>query len=61
MTSILLKAALATVLAVVSGLGLIAISGSIIFADIKAPDARALAQDNAAGATKPMIFTGPEH
>jgi hypothetical protein len=37
MTSLIVKFALATALAVASGAGLIGLSGMIIFADLKAP------------------------
>jgi hypothetical protein len=59
MTSLLMKVALAAVLTIVSGLGLIAVSGSIIFADIDRPDPAALVQDAVSSGTKPMSFTGP--
>lgn len=59
MTSLLLKVALAAVLTLASGVGLIAISGSIIFADINRPDPAALVQDQISNAAKPMTFSGP--
>ena len=45
MTSLLLKVALAAALTIASVVGLIAISGSIIFADIKAPEPASVVQD----------------
>lgn len=59
MTSLLLKVMLAAVLTIASVVGLVAISGSIIFADINAPNPTAIAQDKISGGSKPMTLTGP--
>jgi hypothetical protein len=58
MTSLLLKVALAAGLTIASVVGLIAISGSIIFADLKT-DPASIVQDSASGPAQPPIFSGP--
>lgn len=63
MTSLLVKAALATALTVATIAGLIGISGSIIFADLRAPERAAVTpapEENAStGAPQPMSVLGP--
>lgn len=59
MTSVFAKAALATTLAAVSALGLIGLSGMIIFAGLKAPQPAALASDALSGSSTPASLTGP--
>jgi hypothetical protein len=59
MTSLLAKVALAAALTVASALGLIGISGLIIFADVKVPEPAAVAQERLGGAGQPLTFTGP--
>ena len=59
MTSVFAKAALATTLAAVSALGLIGLSGMIIFADLKAPQPATLASDALTGSSTPATLTGP--
>ncbi len=58
MTSVFVKVALATALAAVSGLGLIGLSGMIIFADLKAPQPAALASGALSGSNVPVSLTG---
>jgi len=61
MTSLIAKVALAAALTVATIVGLIGISGSIIFADVRAPERAAVSQqqDLATGASKPLTFIGP--
>lgn len=60
MASLLLKVALAAALTVASVLGLIGISGLIIFADVKTPEPSALVQDQVrSNGAKPLTFSGP--
>ena len=60
MTSVLLKVALATALTVATIAGLVGISGSIIFADLRAPDRAVTTEDNVStGAAKPLGVMGP--
>jgi hypothetical protein len=59
MTSLLLRVALAAALTTATVVGLVAISGSIIFADIKAPEPASLVQDRVSNGAKPLTFTGP--
>ncbi len=58
MTSAFAKVALATALTVASALGLIGLSGMIIFADLKAPQPAALASDALSGNSTPATLTG---
>ena len=60
MTSAFAKLALATALTVVSALGLLGLSGMIIFADLKAPQPATLASDAlSSGSSTPATLTGP--
>jgi len=58
MTSLLAKVALAAALTVASALGLVGISGLIIFADVKVPEAATVAQEQLGAAGKPLTFVG---
>lgn len=57
MTSLIVKFALATALALASGAGLIGLSGMIIFADLKAPRPSLQTQPLSSGAQS-LPFTG---
>ena len=60
MTSLFVKVALAGALTVASVLGLVGISGLIIFADVKAPDPVAVVEKAAPTAsTGAQTFSGP--
>lgn len=60
MTSVLLKVALATALTVATIAGLIGISGSIIFADVRAPERAVTTDENAStGAPQPLGVMAP--
>ncbi len=59
MTSLFAKVALAAALTVASALGLVGISGLIIFADVKVPEPATVAQEQLGGAGKPLTFVGP--
>ena len=62
MTSLLLKMALAAALTVASVLGLVGISGLIIFADLKAPEPATVVQGDSspsAANTGSRTFSGP--
>ena len=59
MTSLLAKVALAAALTVASALGLVGISGLIIFADVKVPEPAAVAQEQLGAVGKPLTITGP--
>lgn len=60
MTSVLAKVALAALLTLASVAGLVTLSGLIIFADVKAPDASAIANNqNLGSGSKPLTITGP--
>ena len=61
MTSLLMKVALAAALTVASVLGLVGISGLIIFADLKAPESATVVQGQSspsAAVTGSRTFTG---
>lgn len=62
MTSLLAKVALAIALTVATIAGLIGISGSIIFADVRAPERVQAAPENNAstGAPQPLSVMGPQ-
>ena len=62
MTSLIAKVALAATLTVATVIGLISLSGFIIFADLNTPQPTAIAQErlnNAGGGGNPVTFTGP--
>jgi len=60
MTSLLVKVALAGALTVASVLGLVGISGLIIFADVKPPEASAIMQSQIpASPSGALTFAGP--
>lgn len=61
MTSLLAKVAVAAALTVATIAGLIGISGSIIFADVRAPERASIVQEQnlGGGASKPLTFNGP--
>lgn len=59
MTSLIVKFALATALAVASGVGLIGLSGLIIFADLKAPEPASVLQTQPlSSGAQSLPFTG---
>lgn len=58
MTSVIAKFALAACLAIASGVGLIGLSGLIIFADLPRPQSVLTTQPLSSG-TQPLPFTGP--
>ena len=58
MTSAFAKVALATAITLVSALGLIGLSGMIIFADLKVPQPATLASDALSGSGTPATLTG---
>jgi hypothetical protein len=59
MTSLIAKFALAAALAVASGAGLIGLSGMIIFADLKTPQATSVLQTQPlSSGAKSLPFTG---
>ena len=62
MTSLIAKVALAATLTVATVVGLVGLSGFIIFADLKTPQPANLVQErlnNAGGGGNPVAFTGP--
>jgi hypothetical protein len=59
MTSVLAKVALAAVLTLASAVGLVGLSGLIIFADIKAPEPASIVDNPNAGSGRPLAITGP--
>ena len=60
MTSLFLKVALAAVLTAASIVGLIGVSGLIIFADLKPLESRAIMQSQKLPAAPgPLTFSGP--
>lgn len=60
MTSLFLKVALAGALTVASIVGLVGVSGLIIFADVKAPQPAALVEKEAPSAPSGALnFSGP--
>ncbi|NOT38875.1 MAG: hypothetical protein HOP13_00110 [Alphaproteobacteria bacterium] len=59
MTSLIAKFVLAAALALASGVGLIGVSGLIIFADLKAPQPASVLQTQPlSSGTQPLPFTG---
>ena len=59
MTSLIVKFVLVTALTVASGVGLIGLSGLIIFADLKTPQpASVLQTPPLSSGTQPLPFTG---
>ena len=59
MTSLIAKLALAAALAMASGIGLIGLSGLIIFADLKAPQPASVLQTQPlSSGAPPLPFTG---
>lgn len=59
MTSVIVKVALATALTLASVLGLIGLSGMIIFADVKAPQPASVVSNATGGGGEPLTITGP--
>jgi hypothetical protein len=59
MTSLLMKVALAAALTVASGVGLIGISGLIIFADVKPGEPTTVVEGKAAAPRGPLTIMGP--
>ena len=59
MTSVLAKVALVAVLTMASALGLVGLSGFIIFADLKAPEPAAVVDNPNLGSGRPLTITGP--
>ena len=62
MTSLIAKVALAATLTVATVVGLVGLSGFIIFADLQTPQPATMAQERlnkAGGGGNPVAFTGP--
>jgi hypothetical protein len=59
MTSVLAKVALAAALTVASVVGLVGLSGLIIFADLKQHEPASVVDRGAAGAAQTLTITGP--
>lgn len=59
MTSVLAKVALAAALTVASIVGLVGLSGMIIFADLKTPEPASVVDNGSGGAGQSLTITGP--